>query len=187
MRARDAGMEVVYEGIRLTPDEIVDAAREQKAHVIGLSVLSGSHHAAGEDVVARMKKAGLDVPVVVGGIIPPEDAAELEESGVAAVYTPKDFELNRIMSDVVRIVERKNGGATSRSLCNVASASANFAGLTGLLIGIHFGGARDFSSAVAASEKYRSQALARLWRMAGMRASLKPSAPLSVTSISTRS
>jgi ethylmalonyl-CoA mutase len=109
VRARDAGMQVVYEGIRLTPEEIVDAAQKQKAHVIGLSVLSGSHLPLVEDVVARMKKAGLDVPVVVGGIIPPEDAAAMEKSGVAAVYTPKDFELNRIMSDVVRIVERANG------------------------------------------------------------------------------
>ena len=111
VRARDAGMQVVYEGIRLTPEEIVDAARKQKAHVIGLSVLSGSHLPLVEDVVGRMKQAGLDVPVVVGGIIPPEDAAELEKAGVAAVYTPKDFELNRIMSDVVRIVERAKGAS----------------------------------------------------------------------------
>ena len=111
VRARDAGMQVVYEGIRLTPEEIVEAARKGKAHVIGLSVLSGSHMPLVEDVVARMKKEGLDVPVVVGGIIPPEDAAALEKSGVAAVYTPKDFELNRIMSDVVRIVERANGAS----------------------------------------------------------------------------
>jgi (2R)-ethylmalonyl-CoA mutase len=109
VRARDAGMQVVYEGIRLTPEEIVDAARKEKAHVIGLSVLSGSHLPLVEDVVERMKRAGLDVPVIVGGIIPPEDAAELERAGVAAVYTPKDFELNRIMSDVVRIVERTKG------------------------------------------------------------------------------
>jgi ethylmalonyl-CoA mutase len=109
VRARDAGMQVVYEGIRLTPEEIVDAARKEKAHVVGLSVLSGSHLPLVEDVVGRMKQAGLDIPVVVGGIIPPEDAAELEKAGVAAVYTPKDFELNRIMSDVVRIVERAKG------------------------------------------------------------------------------
>jgi (2R)-ethylmalonyl-CoA mutase len=108
VRARDAGMQVVYEGIRLTPEEIVDAARKQKAHVIGLSVLSGSHLPLVKDVVGRIKKAGLDVPVVAGGIIPPEDAAELEKSGVAAVYTPKDFEINRIMADLVRIVERSN-------------------------------------------------------------------------------
>jgi (2R)-ethylmalonyl-CoA mutase len=108
VRARDAGMQVVYEGIRLTPEEIVDMAKKEKAHVIGLSVLSGSHMPLVEDVVGRMKKEGLDIPVVVGGIIPPEDAAELEKAGVAAVYTPKDFELNRIMGDLVRIVERKN-------------------------------------------------------------------------------
>jgi len=107
VRARDAGMQVVYEGIRLTPEEIVDAAKKEKAHVIGLSILSGSHMPLVKDVVGRVKDAGLDVPVVAGGIIPPEDAAELEKAGVAAVYTPKDFELNRIMSDLVRIVERK--------------------------------------------------------------------------------
>jgi (2R)-ethylmalonyl-CoA mutase len=111
VRARDAGMQVVYEGIRLTPEEIVDAAQKQKAHVIGLSVLSGSHLPLVADVVARMKQAGMTMPVVVGGIIPPEDAAAMEKSGVAAVYTPKDFELNRIMSDVVRIVERANGAS----------------------------------------------------------------------------
>jgi (2R)-ethylmalonyl-CoA mutase len=109
VRARDAGMQVVYEGIRLTPEEIVDAARKQKPHVIGLSVLSGSHLPLVQDVVARMKEAGMTMPLIVGGIIPPEDAAAMEKSGVAAVYTPKDFELNRIMSDVVRIVECANG------------------------------------------------------------------------------
>ena len=107
VRARDAGMQVVYEGIRLTPEEIVAAARKQKAHVIGLSVLSGSHLPLVQDVVARMKEAGMTMPLVVGGIIPPEDAAALEKVGVAAVYTPKDFELNRIMADVVRIVESR--------------------------------------------------------------------------------
>ncbi|HEX4827773.1 MAG TPA: protein meaA [Xanthobacteraceae bacterium] len=107
VRARDAGMDVVYEGIRLTPAEIVEAARAQRAHVVGLSILSGSHVPLVKDVVARMKTAGLDgVPVVVGGIIPPEDAQALQQAGVAAVYTPKDFELNRIMADIVRIVDR---------------------------------------------------------------------------------
>ena len=109
VRARDSGMQVVYEGIRLTPEEIVNAARKEKAHVIGLSVLSGSHLPLVHDVVGRMKQANLNVPLVVGGIIPPEDAAKLEKAGIAAVYTPKDFELNRIMSDVVRIVEQANG------------------------------------------------------------------------------
>ena len=109
VRARDAGMQVIYEGIRLTPEEIVEAAGAGKAHVIGLSVLSGSHLPLVQDVVARLREAGLDnVPVVVGGIIPPEDAQALARSGVAAVYTPKDFELNRIMSDVVGIVARAN-------------------------------------------------------------------------------
>jgi (2R)-ethylmalonyl-CoA mutase len=111
VRARDSGMAVVYEGIRLTPEQIVAAAQAQNAHVIGLSVLSGSHLPLVTDVVGRLKEAGVDIPVVVGGIIPPEDAETLEQNGVAAVYTPKDFELNRIMSDVVRIVERANGSS----------------------------------------------------------------------------
>jgi ethylmalonyl-CoA mutase len=106
VRARDAGMEVVYEGIRLTPEAIVAAAAEKQVHVVGLSILSGSHLPLVRDVVTRMKEAGLgDVPVVVGGIIPPQDASALKHDGVAEVYTPKDFELNRIMSDLCRIVE----------------------------------------------------------------------------------
>jgi (2R)-ethylmalonyl-CoA mutase len=106
VRARDAGIDVVYEGIRLTPAEIVDAARDEDVHVIGLSILSGSHLPLVMDVVSRMKQAGLtDVPVVVGGIVPPDDAKLLKDAGVAAVYTPKDFELNRIVTDVVRIVD----------------------------------------------------------------------------------
>jgi len=107
VRARDAGMEVVYDGIRMTPAEIVDAARDKHVHVVGLSILSGSHMPLVSDVLTRLRDAGLeDVPVVVGGIIPPDDAAALKANGVAAVYTPKDFELNRMMSDVLRIVER---------------------------------------------------------------------------------
>ena len=107
VRARDAGMDVVYEGIRLTPEAIVAAAAEKRVHVVGLSILSGSHLPLVHDVVMRMKEAGLDdVPVVVGGIIPPQDATALKSAGVAEVYTPKDFELNRIMSDLCRIVER---------------------------------------------------------------------------------
>ncbi len=106
VRARDAGMEVIYEGIRLTPEAIVAAAAERQVDVVGLSILSGSHLPLVRDVVTRMREAGLgDVPVVVGGIIPPQDAQMLKEAGVAGVYTPKDFELNRIMSDLVRIVE----------------------------------------------------------------------------------
>jgi (2R)-ethylmalonyl-CoA mutase len=108
VRARDAGMEVVYEGIRFTPADIVKAARDKNVHVVGLSILSGSHMPLVKEVVAKMREAGLDdVPVVVGGIIPPDDEAMLKDAGVAAVYTPKDFELNRIMTDIVRIVEKK--------------------------------------------------------------------------------
>jgi len=105
VRARDAGMDVVYQGIRLTPAEIVSTAQEEGVHVVGLSILSGSHVPLVKDVVARMKEAGVDVPVIVGGIIPPDDADTLKAAGVAAVYTPKDFELNRIMADIVRIVD----------------------------------------------------------------------------------
>jgi len=105
-RARDAGMDVVYDGIRLTAEAIVAAAAEKNVHVVGLSILSGSHMPLVKDVVSRMKEAGLDdVPVVVGGIIPPQDASAMKNAGVAEVYTPKDFELNRIMSDLCRIVE----------------------------------------------------------------------------------
>jgi ethylmalonyl-CoA mutase len=106
VRARDAGMDVVYQGIRLTPAEIVSTARDEGVHVVGLSILSGSHVPLVKDVVARLKAAGVDVPVIVGGIIPPDDADTLKAAGVAAVYTPKDFELNRIMADIVRIVDR---------------------------------------------------------------------------------
>ncbi|WP_181704695.1 protein meaA [Chthonobacter rhizosphaerae] len=105
VRARDCGMEVVYEGIRLTPAEIVNAALEESVHVVGLSILSGSHVPLVREVMARMRENGLDdVPVVVGGIIPPDDAEALKAMGVAAVYTPKDFQLTDIMADIVRIV-----------------------------------------------------------------------------------
>ncbi len=104
-RARDCGMDIHYEGIRLTPAEIVAAALEQKAHVVGLSILSGSHLPLIRDVLARMRDAKVQVPLVVGGIIPEEDAAQLRAMGVAAVYTPKDFELNRIMMDIVTLVD----------------------------------------------------------------------------------
>jgi (2R)-ethylmalonyl-CoA mutase len=106
-RARDAGIEVVYDGIRLTADAIASAAFEEKVHVVGLSILSGSHLPLVHEVMARLKENGAaQVPVVVGGIIPPRDASALKDAGVAEVYTPKDFELNRIMADLVRIVER---------------------------------------------------------------------------------
>jgi ethylmalonyl-CoA mutase len=106
VRARDAGIDVVYEGIRLTPAQIVQEACRQDAHVLGLSILSGSHIPLVREVIERMRSAGLgNVPVVVGGIIPPEDVQALKEAGAAEVYTPKDFELNRIMGDILRIVE----------------------------------------------------------------------------------
>jgi (2R)-ethylmalonyl-CoA mutase len=105
-RARDVGMEITYDGIRLTPAEIVAAARESGAHVIGLSILSGSHVPLIEETLHEMRNAGMaDVPLVVGGIIPPEDAERLRGMGVAAVYTPKDFELNRIMFDIVALAD----------------------------------------------------------------------------------
>jgi (2R)-ethylmalonyl-CoA mutase len=105
VRARDSGMEVVYEGIRLTPAQIVNAALEEGVHVVGLSILSGSHLPLIKEVMDRMRAAGLDdVPVVAGGIIPDADAAELKAYGVARVYTPKDFELNKIMADIVALV-----------------------------------------------------------------------------------
>ncbi|MEI2736134.1 MAG: methylmalonyl-CoA mutase family protein [Rhodoblastus sp.] len=106
VRARDCGMEVVYEGIRLTPAEIVNAALEEGVHCVGLSILSGSHVPLVRDIMERMRAEGLnDIPVIVGGIIPPEDEKVLKAAGVTAVYTPKDFDLNAIMSDIVRIVD----------------------------------------------------------------------------------
>jgi ethylmalonyl-CoA mutase len=105
-RARDAGMDITYEGIRLTPAEIVVAAREAGAHVVGLSILSGSHLPLIEETLAEMVSAGLShVPLVVGGIIPESDAERLRIMGVARVYTPKDFELNRIMFDIVALAD----------------------------------------------------------------------------------
>ncbi len=105
-RARDCGMEIHYEGIRLTPAQIVEAALEQNPHVIGLSILSGSHLPLVKAVLDQMRAEGLGhIPLIVGGIIPEEDAAALRAAGVAAVYTPKDFELNRIMMDIVGLVD----------------------------------------------------------------------------------
>jgi (2R)-ethylmalonyl-CoA mutase len=107
VRARDAGMEVVYEGIRLTPAQIVNAALEEGVHVVGLSILSGSHVPLVTEVLERMKKTGLgDIPVVAGGIIPPEDEKTLLEAGCARIYTPKNYDLTAIMSDIVALVDR---------------------------------------------------------------------------------
>jgi ethylmalonyl-CoA mutase len=114
VRARDAGMEVVYEGIRLTPSQIARSAVDEGVHVIGLSILSGSHRELVPDVIEALRLAGgEDIPLVAGGIIPEADAEVLRAAGVAAVYTPKDFELTRILRDVVGLVAERNGIATA--------------------------------------------------------------------------
>jgi ethylmalonyl-CoA mutase len=110
VKARDVGFEVVYEGIRLTPEQIVKAAEEEGVHLIGLSVLSGSHLELVEDALRRLADLGLsEVPVVVGGIVPLEDEQDLLAQGVAAVYTPKDSDMNKIMADLVNIIRQNNG------------------------------------------------------------------------------
>ena len=110
VRARDAGMEVVYEGIRLTPSQIARSAVDEGVHVIGLSILSGSHRELIPDVIKALSESGgAEIPLVLGGIIPEADVGPLRAAGVAAVYTPKDFELTRILRDVVAIVAARNG------------------------------------------------------------------------------
>ena len=105
-RARDCGMKISYEGIRLTPDEIITAARDSAVHVIGLSILSGSHMPLMQELMAKLQAAELNhIPVIVGGIIPDEDAQKLRAMGIARIYTPKDFELNRIMFDIVALAD----------------------------------------------------------------------------------
>jgi (2R)-ethylmalonyl-CoA mutase len=107
VRARDVGMEVIYQGIRLTPEQIAASARDEDVDVVGLSILSGSHRELVPETVRLLREAGLDVPVVVGGIIPAADAEGLSEAGVAAVYTPKDFDLNRIMGEIADLVSER--------------------------------------------------------------------------------
>jgi (2R)-ethylmalonyl-CoA mutase len=110
VRGRDVGFEVVYQGIRLTPAQIVAAAVEEDVHVIGLSILSGSHMEAVPAVLRGLQDAGAgDIPVIVGGIIPEGDAARLREQGVAAVFTPKDFDLTTVMGQIVDVVRKANG------------------------------------------------------------------------------
>lgn len=104
-RAREVGMDAIYDGIRFTPAEIAEQAAKTGAHVVGLSILSGSHVALAEAVIDELTKRGLSVPVIAGGIIPPEDAVRLKAAGIAAVYTPKDFELTGIMRGIVGVVE----------------------------------------------------------------------------------
>lgn len=111
VRARDSGIDVTYEGIRMTPEEILKRAVEEDAHVIGLSILSGSHVPLIEEVMDRMTKQNLSIPVVVGGIIPDADADLLLAKGVAKVYTPKDFDLNKIMFDIVGLVGAEDQAA----------------------------------------------------------------------------
>jgi (2R)-ethylmalonyl-CoA mutase len=104
IRARDIGMDVIYDGIRFSPEQIVTAALERKPHLVGLSILSGSHVSLAQDVIAKLKDAGLsDVKVVAGGIIPPEDEAALKSAGIAAVFSPKDYDLNAIMHQIVEL------------------------------------------------------------------------------------
>ncbi len=109
VRARDVGMEVIYQGIRLTPEEIAASAVQEDVDVIGLSILSGSHRELVPRVVELLREAGADAPVIVGGIIPPVDARWLAEAGVERVYTPKDFDLNRIMVDIAELVAARAG------------------------------------------------------------------------------
>ncbi len=122
VRARDAGMDVVYEGIRLTPAQIAASALQEGVHVVGLSILSGSHRELIPAVVRALREAGVEAPVVVGGIIPEQDVEPLRQAGVAAVYTPKDFDITRIMRDIVRLLDSEAhtpiavGGSTADGL-----------------------------------------------------------------------
>jgi (2R)-ethylmalonyl-CoA mutase len=113
VRARDSGMDVVYEGIRLTPAQIAASALQEGVHVIGLSILSGSHRELIPAVIGALREAGVTAPVVVGGIIPDQDVAPLKRAGVACVYTPKDFDLTRIMRDIVELVGAGSGNGSS--------------------------------------------------------------------------
>ena len=110
VRARDVGIEVIYQGIRLTPEQIAASAVEEDVDVIGLSILSGSHRELIPETLRLLREQGVEAPVVVGGIIPAADEAALLDAGVDRVYTPKDFDLNQIMADIVTLVAERNGG-----------------------------------------------------------------------------
>jgi len=112
LRARDVGMEVIYQGIRLTPAEIAESALQEDVDVVGLSILSGSHLALIPEVVGLLREEGVDVPVVIGGIIPAADAKRLSDEGVAGVYTPKDFDINKIMGEIVTLVGQRAGAGS---------------------------------------------------------------------------
>ncbi len=117
VKARDVGMEVVYDGIRLTPAELVNSARDEGVHAIGLSILSGSHAVLVTDVLAELEEAGLgQLPLIVGGIIPEDDAIKLKAAGVRHVYTPRDFDLTRIMAEIVETIAQVH-------LCDTANAN----------------------------------------------------------------
>jgi (2R)-ethylmalonyl-CoA mutase len=107
--ARDAGLEVVYQGIRLSPEQIAAVARDEDVDVVGLSILSGSHRELVPELMGLLRDVGVDAPVVVGGIIPEEDRRELADAGVAAVYTPKDYDLPAIISDIVDLAAAHRG------------------------------------------------------------------------------
>jgi len=129
VRARDSGMDVVYEGIRLTPAQIAASARQEGVHVIGLSILSGSHRELIPAVIGALHDAGVSAPVVVGGIIPDQDVASLKQAGVAAVYTSKDFDISRIMRDIVELVGANvNGSSANGSTGAIAGGAEDSAG-----------------------------------------------------------
>jgi (2R)-ethylmalonyl-CoA mutase len=113
LRARDVGMEVIYQGIRLTPEEIAESALQEDVDVVGLSILSGSHLELIPEVVRLLREEGVEVPVVVGGIIPVADAERLRKAGVAGVYTPKDFDVNKIMGEIVELVGQRAGAGAA--------------------------------------------------------------------------
>jgi len=125
VRARDAGMDVVYEGIRLTPAQIAASALQEGVHVIGLSILSGSHRELIPAVIDALRESGVTVPVVVGGIIPDQDVAPLKRAGVACVYTPKDFDLTQIMRDIVELVGSGSASGNGAAMHNGNSSAAD--------------------------------------------------------------
>ena len=131
VRARDSGMDVVYEGIRLTPAQIAASALQEGVHVIGLSILSGSHRELIPAVIDALHEAGVTAPVVVGGIIPEQDVAALRAAGVAAVYTPKDFDITQIMRDIVKLVGAEDTGANGAAVAAPVAVAGNGAATHG--------------------------------------------------------
>jgi (2R)-ethylmalonyl-CoA mutase len=131
VRARDSGMDVVYEGIRLTPAQIAASALQEGVHVIGLSILSGSHRELIPAVIDALHEAGVTAPVIVGGIIPEQDVAALRAAGVAAVYTPKDFDITQIMRDIVKLVGDEEAGANGAAADVPVAVAGNGASANG--------------------------------------------------------